>query len=119
MPHLFIEYTDNLTGLDERALMRELNAVVCGHPSVADEADVKARIARLSSFYVGTQPEQRGFVHVQLRWLAGRSEAAKKEVSDGLAAVLRRVVPKPEGLMVQLSAEVADMDKPSYFKGRL
>ena len=118
MPHLFIEYTDNLTGLDERALMRELNAVVCGQPSVADEADVKARIARLSNFFVGTQPEQRGFVHVQLRWLAGRSEQAKKEVSDGLAAVLRQL-PKPEGLMVQLSVEVAELDKPSYFKGRL
>ena len=119
MPHLFIDYTDNLTGLDERGLMRALNAVVCAQPSVADEADVKARIARLASFYVGTQPEQRGFVHVQLRWLAGRSEQAKKDVSDGLAAVLRSAVPQPDGLLVQLSVEVADMDKASYFKGRL
>ena len=38
---------------------------------------------------------------------------------DGLAAVLRRAVPQPEGIMVQLSVDVADMDKATYFKGRL
>ena len=119
MPHLFIEYTDNLTGLNERDVMRELATAVCDHPCVADEADVKARIARLSSFHIGTQPEQRGFVHVQLRLLAGRTEQAKKELSDSLGAVLRRTVPQPAGVMVQLSVEVADMDKPSYFKSRL
>ena len=119
MPHLHIEYTDNLADLDERALMRELNAVVCAHPTVADEADVKARITRLTSYYIGTQPEQRGFVHIQLQLMAGRSEQAKKEMSDALAAVLRRLVPQPEGVMVQLSVDVADMDRAVYFKGRL
>lgn len=119
MPHLYVEYTENLTGLDERQLLTALNAVVCAHPSVLDEADVKARIARLSQFVVGTQPEQRGFVHVQLRMMSGRSEAAKKEISDAMAAVLRRLVPHPAGLMVQLSAELVDMDRPSYYKDRL
>ena len=121
MPHLHIEYTENLTGLNERELMRELNAVVCSHPTVPDEADVKARIARLSmnNVYIGTQPDNRGFVHVQLLWMQGRSEQAKKEVSDGMAAVLRRLVPHPEGVMVQLSVNVVDMDKATYFKGRL
>lgn len=119
MPHLHIEYTDNLTGLNERELMRELNAVICAHPTVTDEADVKARIARLSNFYIGNQPDNRGFVHVQLQLMAGRTEQAKKEMSDGLAAVLRRLVPQPAGVMVQLSVDVADMDKATYFKGRL
>ena len=119
MPHLHIEYTENLTGLNERELMRELNAVICAHPTVTDEADVKARIARLSSFYIGNQPDNRGFVHVQLRLLAGRTDTAKKELSEGIAAVLRRLTPQPAGMMVQLSVEIADMDKPSYYKGRL
>ena len=121
MPHLHIEYTENLTGLNERELMRELNSVVCAHPTVADEADVKARIARLGmgNVYIGNQPDNRGFVHVLLQLMAGRSEQAKKEISDNLAAVLKRLVPHPEGVMVQLSVDVADMDKATYFKGRL
>lgn len=121
MPHLHIEYTDNLNGLNERELMREINAVVCSHPTVPDEADVKARIARLhmSNVYIGTQPENRGFVHVQLQLMAGRSTEAKKQMSDGIAEVLRHLVPQPANVMVQLSVDVADMDKGTYFKGRL
>ncbi|MBI1625264.1 5-carboxymethyl-2-hydroxymuconate Delta-isomerase [Comamonas suwonensis] len=121
MPHLHIEYTDNLTGLNERELMREVNAVVCNHPTVTDEADVKSRIARLNmgNVYIGNQPDNRGFVHVQLQLMAGRSTEAKKQMSDGIAEVLRRLVPQPADLHVQLSVDVADMDKATYFKGRL
>lgn len=121
MPHLHIEYTDNLSGLNERELMQEINAVVCAHPTVPDEADVKARIACLdmNKVYIGTQPDNRGFVHVELKLMAGRSTEAKKQMSDGISEALRRLVPHPDGLMVQLSVDVADMDKATYFKGRL
>ncbi|QXZ09557.1 5-carboxymethyl-2-hydroxymuconate isomerase [Comamonas sp. Y33R10-2] len=121
MPHLHIEYTNNLTGLNERELMREINAVVCAHPTVPDEADVKSRIARLDmdKVYIGNQPEGRGFVHVELKLMAGRSTEAKKQMSDGMAEVLRRLVPQPAGVVVQLSVDVVDMDKGTYFKGRL
>ena len=44
MPHLYVEYTDNLAGLPGQQLLTELNAFVCGHPSILDEADVKARL---------------------------------------------------------------------------
>ncbi|WP_027014752.1 5-carboxymethyl-2-hydroxymuconate Delta-isomerase [Comamonas composti] len=119
MPHLYVEYTDNLAGLPGRELLTALNAVVCAHPSIQDEADVKARLLRISDFEIGTSPANRGFVHVQLRLLAGRSDAAKKELSDAMAEVLHRLTPQPAGIMVQLSVEIADMDKPCYYKGRL
>ena len=89
MPHLYVEYSNNLTGLNEQGLLEKLNAVVCGHPTVADEADVKARIAALQQFRIGTTPAQRGFVHVQLRLLAGRTPEVKKELADAIAALLR------------------------------
>ena len=79
MPHMYVEYTNNLQGLNEAALMEALNATVCGHPTVSDEADVKTRIA----------------------------------------AVLKSVIPAQAGLEVQLSVDIVDMDKPSYFKGKL
>lgn len=119
MPHLYVEYTDNLAGLPGQQLLTELNAFVCGHPSILDEADVKARLLPVSQFEIGSAPVNRGFVHVQLRLLAGRTDTAKKELSEGIAAVLRRLTPQPAGMMVQLSVEIADMDKPSYYKGRL
>ena len=109
----------NLAGLPGQQLLTELNAFVCGHPSILDEADVKARLLPVSQFEIGSAPANRGFVHVQLRLLAGRTPEVKKELSDAIAAVLRAEVPQPAGVMVQLSAEIADMDKASYYKDRL
>ena len=53
MPHMTVEYTNNLQGIDEVALMAALTNAVCDHPTVADEADVKARIAALSNYQIG------------------------------------------------------------------
>lgn len=36
-----------------------------------------------------------------------------------VAEVLRRLTPRPAGVMVQLSVEIVDMDRPSYVKERL
>ena len=58
-------------------------------------------------------------MHAQLRLLSGRTPDAKKDLSERVAAVLRRLTPKPEGVMVQLSVEIVDMDRPSYVKERL
>ena len=38
---------------------------------------------------------------------------------DNVAEVLRRLTPRPAGVMVQLSVEIVDMDRPSYVKERL
>lgn len=119
MPHMIVEYTNNLQGIDEAALMAALTNAVCDHPTISDEADVKARIHALSQYQIGRNNAGRGFAHVELRWMAGRSAEAKKEVSDRLAAVLKAQIPPQNGLDVQLSVDMVDMDKPSYFKGKL
>ncbi|MCE1250871.1 MAG: 5-carboxymethyl-2-hydroxymuconate isomerase, partial [Comamonadaceae bacterium] len=51
--------------------------------------------------------------------LAGRTPEAKKDLSERIAAVLQRLTPQPAGVQVQLSVEITDMDRPSYFKGVL
>ncbi len=119
MPHMTVEYTNNLQGIDEVALMAALTNAVCDHPTVADEADVKARIAALSNYQIGRNNAGRAFAHVELRLMAGRTPEVKKELSDRLAAVLKSGIPAQSGLDVQLSVDIVDMDKPSYFKGKL
>lgn len=119
MPHMTVEYTNNLQGIDEVALMAALTNAVCDHPTVADEADVKARIAALSNYQIGRNNAGRAFAHVELRLMAGRTPEVKKELSDCLAAVLKSGIPAQSGLDVQLSVDIVDMDKPSYFKGKL
>lgn len=119
MPHLYVEYSANLAGLPERQVLSELTAVVCNHPTIADEFDVKSRITQVQQFVIGTKPGLRGFIHVHLHWMSGRTPEVKKEVSDRLAEVLRRLTPHPAGMLVQLSVDIVDMDRGSYYKGRL
>ena len=101
-PHapLTVEYTDNLAGPPGQQLLVELNAVVCGHPTVQDEADVKARLLPLSCFEIGTAPAQRGFVRRSCACSRPQRDAVKKELSDAMAAVLHRLTPQPPGMLV-------------------
>ena len=119
MPHLYVDYSDNLAGLPERDMLTALTAALCTHPTVQDEADVKARIARATQYVVGNQAGSRGFIHAQLRVLSGRTPEVKLQLSERIAEVLRRYTPQPEGMLVQISVEIVDMDRPSYQKGRL
>lgn len=119
MPHLTIEYSVNLPHYPEAETLTALNATLCAHPEVQDEADLKTRFIVADSFEIGTAPAQRAFVHAQLRLLAGRTPDAKKELAQRIATVLRERTPRPQGVMVQLSVEIVDMDRGSYVKERL
>lgn len=119
MPHLIVEYSRNLPGFPEAQALAELNQAVTASPEVLDEADLKSRFVLADSFEVGTAPANRAFVHAQLRLLSGRTPEAKKDLAERIAGVLRRLAPRPAGVLVQLSVEVVDMDRGSYLKERL
>ena len=119
MPHLTIEYSPNLGDFPEADMALALNASVCASPEVKDESDLKTRFVRTRHFQIGTADTSRAFVHAQLRLLAGRSPKAKQDLSERIAAVLRRMGPRPDGTLVQLSVEIVDMDRPSYVKESL
>ena len=73
----------------------------------------------VGDFRIGNQAAARGFVYAQLRLLSGRSPEAKRDLSERIAVVLRQFVPRPAGVLVQLSVEVVDMDRGSYVKEKL
>ncbi|WP_159911211.1 5-carboxymethyl-2-hydroxymuconate Delta-isomerase [Pantoea sp. 18069] len=119
MPHLCVEYSANLADLPEQQMLTELVNSVCNHPTIADEFDVKGRIAKTQQYVIGTVAASRGFIHAELRLLSGRTPEVKKELSDRIADVLRRLTPHPEGMLVQVSVEISDMDRGSYHKSKL
>lgn len=119
MPHLTLEYSQNLAPFPEAEVLHAVNATLCAHPEVAQESDLKTRTVPVASFAIGTQPERRAFVHAQLRLLSGRTPEAKQALSALVLQALRPLVPRPDGVAVQLSVEVVDMDRASYQKERL
>lgn len=119
MPHLVIEATANLGTYPKAQGLKELAASLTAHPKIPVEADLKIRFVDVTDFVMGTAPESRGFVHAELRLLAGRSPEAKTELSGRVLEVLQRLTPRPAGMSVQLSVEVRDMDRPTYAKAQL
>lgn len=119
MPHLVIEHSRNLGDFPFERIVPALNHSVTASPEILDEADLKTRVVAHDRFRVGNEAEGRAFVHAQLRLMAGRSPEAKKDLAERIAVVLRAELPRPAGLMLQLSVEIVDMDRGSYVKERL
>ena len=120
MPHIVVEYTPNLLGLPFDAMLAAVTRRLAESPEVGDEADLKARVVRADDFRVGLADSQRGFIHVTIRIMEGRSAQAKKDFSDRVAEGMMEQMPRfPHGLAVNLSVEVVDMDRGSYRKIRL
>lgn len=116
MPHLHMEYTANLPQLDvDKALLR-LNHGLVAPGQFSDEFDIKSRAVKVEAFRVGTGIGERGFVHVKLALLSGRSPEVKKQLSEGLLAVLQDLAPWPADVQVQLCVEIVDIDRASYSK---
>ncbi len=119
MPHLTLEYTRNLDGFPVGDTLLAINQTLFESGEVQAESDLKSRAIALDAVQIGTAGGVRGFVHVQLRLLAGRTPEAKKSLTERIAVVLRARTPRPAGMLVQLSVEVVDMDRDSYVKEKL
>lgn len=119
MPHLHVEYSENLRELDvDRLLLRLNNVLVCSG-QFADELDIKSRAVALASFRVGTALQERAFAHIKLAILSGRSPEVKRQLSASLLEVLKEEIPGTPGVDIQLCVEVLDIDRDSYSKAHL
>lgn len=115
MPHLTLEYSDNLPTFDAAAALMALNHTLVASGQF-EEVDIKSRALRFDTYLVGTQPTGRAFVHAKIAILSGRTPETKAALSSSLLATLRGLCTWPATLQVQLCVEVQDIDRPSYAK---
>jgi 5-carboxymethyl-2-hydroxymuconate isomerase len=115
MPHLTIEYTDNLPQFNAGGALLALNEALAasGH---FEEIDIKSRAVQVGTYLVGTSPGARAFVHVKLAILCGRSIQTRHELSDRLLSVLKATGAWPAGTHVQLCVEVQEIERETYSK---
>ena len=116
MPHLHMEYTANLPGLNADVALIRLNNALVASGQFAAEFDIKSRALKVETFKVGTALNERAFVHVKLALLSGRPPQIKKQLSESLLAVVQDLCEWPTGVEVQLCVEILDIDRESYTK---
>lgn len=86
MPHIVVEYTDNL-GADARipALLKTINDTLIAQDGAFPIGGIRSRALELHDYRVADgADESDAFVHITLKIGAGRSDAVKKKACDEL-----------------------------------
>ncbi len=90
MPHLVVEYTDNL-GPAARIpeLLAKANRVLIDQDGVFPTGGIRSRAHRLTEYAVADQAGDYAFVHARLTIGAGRSDAVKRRAGEALFAMIK------------------------------
>lgn len=110
MPHLIVEYSDDL--MTDSDVMPMLDAVHAAAVStdLFDESHVKTRAIPVRHYRTGSGRDP--FIHAQLRIKAGRTEAQKRGLSAAVLAGIKNLNLPARVITV----EVVDMDVATYAK---
>lgn len=110
MPHMIIEYTDNIS-LDTRIVAKELHT--CLEKELpTDIAGCKSRFIKLSDYVVGNGESDERFIHVTLQALATRTDEKYQNAANAIISHFKQVTSAD----VQISISV-EMLPSLYFKG--
>jgi len=129
MPHLTLEYTDNVgQSIDFHALFAELHHMLASVAGISID-NCKSRAVCLDTYHVGDGQAQSAFVHLEIRLLEGRSAELKREIGARGLQVLERYFAGSLGERdlqitrdpqitrdLQITLEVRDMQRQAYFK---
>ncbi|WP_096199443.1 5-carboxymethyl-2-hydroxymuconate Delta-isomerase [Bacillus sp. FJAT-45350] len=90
MPHLIIEYTNNIKSeANIPQLLEKVNGVLISRSDIFPIGGIRARAIEIMDFRVADGTEDDAFVHVTLKIGAGRSDKDKKDTCDKLFEVIK------------------------------
>ena len=117
MPHLTLEYTTNLEEwANDPGLLLGLHRMLESVAGIKIE-NCKSRWRMVEEWVVGSGEGESAFVHLDLRFLEGRPLGVKQAVGEGALALLRaHFAPAAGGVALQITVEVQDIRKATYFK---
>jgi len=117
MPHLTLEYTDNITqGIDFQALFAQLHQILADVGEIPI-ANCKSRAIRLSEYRIADGRPEHAFAHLMIRFLEGRAVNVKREIGlQSVEALRAAFAPSFGPFEMQVSAEVEDIERQMYHK---
>ncbi len=117
MPHLSLEYTNNITQkIDTKTLFEQLHHVLetVGGVKIGH---CKSRARVTQDFYIAEGRATDAFVHLDLRLLEGRSLELKRELGEQVLQVLNHHFMQTQGeLDLQITVSIIDIERATYFK---
>ena len=116
MPQIRIEYSSNIAeAFDARAFALRIHGIL---PRLVETElrSCKTRLVELDRTVIGDGGADQAMIHVDLRILSGRTDEQKKGLGEAAMELLTDAVRKPEGLKLQLTLEVRELDRANYHK---
>lgn len=116
MPHLIIEYTDNIKEeANIPALLKKVNKSLLLHSDIIPIGGLRTRAIELKDYIVADGAEDDAFVHVTLKLGRGRTEEDKKKVCNDLFATVKdHFAELYEKRYLALSLELYEFAYPTY-----
>lgn len=117
MPHVHLEYSDNLKPFDVQPVLEALNRAFFESGHVSSALDIKSRAVCHQDYVIGLKHDAtQAYLHVKVSLLTGRSIAVQKEISGILLNVLQANVPARTGMHIQMCVEMQEMNQETYSK---
>ncbi|GGF14139.1 5-carboxymethyl-2-hydroxymuconate isomerase [Halobacillus andaensis] len=90
MPHIILEYTDNLSAhTDIKKLLEKINEAVIAQKGVFPIGGIRSRAYEVKDYYVADGKENDAFVHTRIKIGKGRSDNEKSDVCDAIFQVMK------------------------------
>ncbi|MDP3269065.1 MAG: hypothetical protein Q8M40_08450 [Legionella sp.] len=111
MPHLILEYSDNLN-LQQKPLSPLFSALhdllVTKLPTQLTHC--KSRCISYPLYFIGDQNDKNAFVHLTVKILAGRSDLIKSEVIDAALVIINTFFKVHSELHIYTSVELIELN---------
>ena len=117
MPHIKLEYTANLSGTPPTPeLLLSIHGLLNAVAGIRPE-NCKSRWREVDGWVVGFGDTRSAFVHVDLRFLEGKPLEVQQAVGEGVLDLLKaHFLPGPPDVELQITLEVQEIRKATYFK---
>lgn len=117
MPHLHLEYSDNLQHIEIKPLLVAIHQALFNAGHVTDPNDLKSRAIMQQDYVIGLNVvTDQAYVHAKVSLLSGRSVEVRQAISELVLDVMQQyIAPQPE-LKIQLCVEIIEMPKQTYRK---
>lgn len=114
MPHMVLEYTDNLIPLNVDALLNDLHTTLAKADFTEPER-IKTRAIPLKQYLVGSKGNQGTMVHLTLSVMSGRETAELQRVGTLLFERLKTSL-AAQGKECPTTFEIREMSSDTYFR---
>nr|WP_246484700.1 5-carboxymethyl-2-hydroxymuconate Delta-isomerase [Virgibacillus salarius] len=115
VPHVIIEYTDNLKAASIPKLLKTINTTLLNHQDIIPIGGLRSRAIELSDYLVADGTQDDAFVHATLKIGKGRTEEEKKRLGDDLfRAIEQHFSTIYKDRYLALSMEIYEFISPTY-----